>query len=47
MADRRGLAFGPVCFSKQVQAAREPAQGNGIGCLVLAGWLTDGAFVSV
>jgi hypothetical protein len=42
MADRRGLR--PRLLSNQLQAEREPAHGNGIGCFVLAGWLTDGAF---
>jgi hypothetical protein len=37
-------AEGPVCFSKQIQAGREPAEGTRIGCCVLVGWLTDGAF---
>jgi hypothetical protein len=37
-------AFGPVCFSEQLQARREPAQGDGTGFCVLAEWMIDGAF---
>jgi hypothetical protein len=38
MDDRRGL---------RPRLLREPAEAKGIGCCVLAGWLTDGAFSHV